>query len=110
RTSENPRGRRLRLSFGGRGGCCAGDRGVPRELRLSVVIDLKAARAHPDVVRAAVARKGGEALFDELMRTDGEWRRLQTRVDDLRARTKLKGKPTPEQLEELTRLKTELKS
>jgi seryl-tRNA synthetase len=74
------------------------------------VIDLKAARAHPDVVRAAVARKGGEEIFDELMRADEAWRRLQTQVDELRARTKLKGKPTPEQLEELTRIKGELKS
>jgi seryl-tRNA synthetase len=74
------------------------------------VIDLKAARAHPDVVRAAVARKGGAELFDELIRADEQWRQLQTRVDELRARTKLKGKPTPEQLEELTRLKDELKS
>jgi seryl-tRNA synthetase len=71
------------------------------------MIDLRAARAHPDVVRAAVARKGGEELFDELLRTDAEWRRLQTQVDELRARTKLKGKPTPEQLEELTRIKGE---
>jgi seryl-tRNA synthetase len=74
------------------------------------VIDLRAARAHPDVVRAAVARKGGEELFDELMRADEEWRRLNTRVDELRSRTKVKGKPTPEQLEELTRLKDELKA
>jgi seryl-tRNA synthetase len=73
------------------------------------VIDLKSARAHPDVVRAAVARKGGEELFDELIRADAEWRRLQTQVDELRARTNLKGKPTPEQIEELTRLKEELK-
>ncbi len=73
------------------------------------MIDLKAARAHPDVVRAAIARKGGEELFDELMRADEQWRQLQTRVDELRARTKLKGKPTPEQLEELTRIKGELK-
>jgi len=73
------------------------------------VIDLKAARADPDSFRAAIARKGGEEIFDELMRADEEWRRLQTQVDDLRARTKLKGKPTPEQLEELTRIKGELK-
>ncbi len=74
------------------------------------MIDLKAARAHPDVVRAAVARKGGAELFDELIRADEQWRQLQTQVDELRARTKLKGKPTPEQLEELTRLKDELKA
>ena len=74
------------------------------------MIDLKAARAHPDVVRAALERKGGEELFDELLRRDEEWRRLQTEVDALRARAKLRGKPTPEQLEELTRLKGELKA
>jgi seryl-tRNA synthetase len=74
------------------------------------VIDLKAARANPDAFQAAIARKGGEEIFDELLSADAEWRRLQTQVDDLRARTKLKGKPTPEQLEELTRLKGELKS
>jgi len=74
------------------------------------VIDLKAARAHPDVVREALARKGSAERFDELMRADAEWRRLQTRVDELRARTKLKGKPTEEQLEELTRIKGELKA
>jgi seryl-tRNA synthetase len=74
------------------------------------VIDLKAARAHPDVVRAALARKGGEELFDELIRADERWRGLQTQVDELRARTKLKGKPTPEQLADLTRIKGELKA
>jgi seryl-tRNA synthetase len=74
------------------------------------VIDLKAARAHPDVVRAALARKGGEELFDELLRADEEWRQLTTQVDELRARTKLKGKPTPEQLEELSRIKPELQA
>ncbi len=74
------------------------------------MIDLKTARADPDAFRAAVARKGGEEIFDELMRADAEWRRLQTQVDELRARTKLKGKPTPEQLEELTRIKGELKA
>ncbi|HST24712.1 MAG TPA: serine--tRNA ligase, partial [Gaiellaceae bacterium] len=72
------------------------------------MIDLKAARAHPDVVRAAIARKGDEDVFDKLLREDERWRQLQTQVDELRARTKLKGKPTPEQLEELTRIKEEL--
>jgi seryl-tRNA synthetase len=74
------------------------------------MIDLKAARANRDVVRAAVARKGGEEVFDALLHADEEWRRLQTQVDALRARTKLKGKPTPDQLAELTRIKDELKT
>jgi seryl-tRNA synthetase len=74
------------------------------------VIDLKAARAQPDVVRAALARKGGAELFDELLSADEEWRQLTAQVDELRSRQKLKGKPTPEQLEELTRIKTELQA
>jgi seryl-tRNA synthetase len=73
------------------------------------VIDLKAARADPDAMRAALARKGAAEAFDRLLAADGRWRELVPRVDELRTRTKLKGKPTPEQLEELQRVKGELK-
>ena len=75
------------------------------------MIDLKAARADPDVFRSALVRKGEEAatLFDELIAADARWLELIPRVDTLRARTKLKGKPTPEQLEELKEVKPELK-
>jgi seryl-tRNA synthetase len=72
------------------------------------MIDLKAARADPDTYRAALARKGAAALFDELLAADERWRATQQRVDELRAKTKLKGKPTAEQLEELTAIKSEL--
>jgi seryl-tRNA synthetase len=72
------------------------------------MIDLKAARADPDTYRAALARKGAAAVFDELLAADERWRATQQRVDELRARTKLKGKPTPKQLEELTAIKSEL--
>jgi len=72
------------------------------------MIDLRAARNDPDAYRRAIARKGGAEVFDELLAADGTWRSLQQRVDDLRARTKLKGKPTPEQLEELRGIKEEL--
>ena len=61
------------------------------------MIDLKAARAEPDPVRAALARKGAAEAFDQLLAADERWRRLVPRVDDLRARTKLSGKPTPEE-------------
>ena len=74
------------------------------------MIDLKAARANPDVVRAAVARKGAADAFDRLLEADERWRALVPRVDELRARTKLKGKPTPEQLAELQAVKSELKA
>jgi seryl-tRNA synthetase len=73
------------------------------------VIDLKAARADPDATRAAVARKGGAETFDELLAADARWRELVPQVDELRARQKLTGKPTPEQLEELKRVKEELR-
>src|SRR5213083_2898325 len=55
------------------------------------MIDLREARERPDELRAALARKGAAEVFDEL-----------------RAARKLKGKPTPEQLVELERVKVEL--
>src|SRR5215210_1438373 len=72
------------------------------------MIDLRAARADPDGFRAALARKGAAEQFDALLEADRELRRLQPRVEELRSRRKLKAKPTPEQLEELERLKGEL--
>jgi seryl-tRNA synthetase len=72
------------------------------------MIDLKAARNAPDEYRAALARKGAAAVFDELLAADERWRAVQQQVDELRARTKLKGKPSPEQLEELTAIKEQL--
>jgi seryl-tRNA synthetase len=73
------------------------------------VIDLRAARADPDAMRAALARKGAGEAFDRLMDADGRWRELVPQVDELRSRTKLKGKPTDEQRAELQRVKAELK-
>jgi seryl-tRNA synthetase len=72
------------------------------------VIDVKAARAEPDSWRAALARKGAAEEFDALMEADRSWLALVPQVDDLRSKTKLKGKPTPEQLEELKGVKVEL--
>ena len=74
------------------------------------MIDLKAARANPAETRAALARKGAAEAFDHLLEADGRWRALVPRVDELRASTKLKGKPTPEQLEALQAVKIELKA
>ena len=75
------------------------------------MIDLRAARADPDTFRAALVRKGEEAAraFDELLAADRRWLELVPQVDELRGRTKLKGKPSPEELEELKRIKDELK-
>jgi seryl-tRNA synthetase len=72
------------------------------------MIDLRAARHDPDAYRAALARRGAAEAFDELLAADERWRALVPRVDELRARTKQKGKPTPEQLEELRTVKEEL--
>ena len=74
------------------------------------MIDLKAARNDPDAWRAALARKGAAGKFDALLAADERWRALVPRVDELRGRTKTKGKPTPEQLEELQRVKEELRT
>ncbi|MDX6489983.1 MAG: seryl-tRNA synthetase [Gaiellaceae bacterium] len=72
------------------------------------MIDLRAARADPEGFRAALARKGAAEAFDELLAADERWRELETRASDLRSQTKTKGKPTPEQLEQLRELKAEL--
>jgi seryl-tRNA synthetase len=74
------------------------------------MIDLRAARAEPDAWRTALARKGAAEAFDGLLAADERWRAVVPMVDDLRSRTKLKGKPTPEQLEALQQVKEELKA
>jgi seryl-tRNA synthetase len=74
------------------------------------MIDLRAARHDADAFRAAVARKGAREAFDELLAADERWRALVPRVDELRGRQKLTGKPTPEQIEELKRVKEELQA
>jgi seryl-tRNA synthetase len=74
------------------------------------VIDLKAARADPERFRQALARKGALSVFDDLLAADERWRQLLPRVEELRSRQKIGGKPTPEQVEELKRLKEELRA
>src|SRR5919206_5377096 len=72
------------------------------------MIDLREARENSDAMRAALARKGAGELFDELLAADRAVLEVQPRVEELRAARKVKGKPTPEQLAELERLKAEL--
>jgi seryl-tRNA synthetase len=74
------------------------------------MIDLKAARNDPDTYRAALARKGAAEAFDALLAADERWRAQVPRLDELRGRTKLKGKPTPEQQAELQGVKEELRA
>src|SRR5918994_1477810 len=73
------------------------------------MIDLRAARAEPERLRAAVARKGAGEAFDRLLEADARWRELVPQVNELRGRQKLQGKPTPEQVEELKQVKEDLK-
>ena len=74
------------------------------------MIDLKAARADPEAFRGALARKGAAEAFDALLEADERWRALIPEVDELRSRTKLKGKPSPDELAALQQVKTDLKS
>jgi len=74
------------------------------------MIDLRAARNDPDRYRTALARKGAADLFDELLEADRAVREVQPRVEELRAKRKVKGKPTPEQLVELEQIKQELQA
>ena len=72
------------------------------------MIDARAARNEPDEFRRRLARKGAGEAFDAWLAVDERWREVVPIVDELRSRTKVKGKPTPEQLEELRGIKEEL--
>ena len=72
------------------------------------MIDLRAARANPEAFRAGIGRKGYAQQFDELLAADERWRELVPQVDELRSKQKIKGKPTPEQVEELKQVKADL--
>jgi seryl-tRNA synthetase len=74
------------------------------------MIDLRAARNDPDAYRAALERRGADTAFDELLAADERWRALVPQVDELRAKQKIDGKPTPEQLEGLRQVKEQLRS
>src|SRR5687767_10048768 len=73
-------------------------------------MDLAAARHEPERFRAALERKGAGELFDRVPDVDRRKREVQTRVERLRSAHKIKGKPTPEQLEQLQRSKVELQA
>lgn len=72
------------------------------------MIDQRAARNDPDGFRRKLARKGAAEQFDAWLAADEQWRALVPRVDELRGQTKLKGRPTPEQLEQVRGVKEEL--
>ncbi|WRP14616.1 serine--tRNA ligase [Geochorda subterranea] len=49
------------------------------------VLDLKFIRAHPDVVREAMRRRGDDVPLDALLETDARWRETLAQVEALRA-------------------------
>ncbi len=73
------------------------------------MIDLKAARSDAGRWRAALARKGAADAFDALLGADERWRALIPQVDELRTRTNLRGKPTPDELEKVKAAKEDLR-
>jgi seryl-tRNA synthetase len=75
------------------------------------LIDLKSARQEPQRYRDALARRGAEADFDELLKVDQRWRELTERVDQLRAAQKRRPKaaPTPDEIEALKQAKEQLR-
>jgi len=72
------------------------------------MIDVRAARSDPEAYRAALARRGYAEELDLLLAADERRRGLLPQIEELRARRKVKGKPTPEQLAELEHVKAEL--
>jgi seryl-tRNA synthetase len=74
------------------------------------MIDIHLVREHPEALRRSLARKGAADLLDELVRVDTSWRQLTATVDELRSRSRPKGRPTDEELTTLQAVKEKLRS
>jgi seryl-tRNA synthetase len=73
------------------------------------MIDLRLARANPDIFREALARKGAADSFDRLLAADRAWADATQRRDEARAEQKRLGKPSSqEEIERARMLKQEL--
>jgi seryl-tRNA synthetase len=73
------------------------------------MIDLKLARANPDIFRQALARKGAAETFDALLAADRAWAEATTKRDEARAEQKRLGKPaSQEEIDRAKALKAEL--
>jgi len=73
------------------------------------MIDVRLAREQPEEFRRALARKGAAADFEVFLEIDAAWRELSGKVDELRGRTRPRGKPTEEERAALVVLGQELK-
>ena len=51
------------------------------------MIDRQLLRKDPDALKKAIARKGIDAPIDEAVRTDEEWRKVKTELDDANAKS-----------------------
>lgn len=60
-------------------------------------------------MRAALARKGAEVVFDQFLDADGRWREVLAAVEELRAKTRPKGRPSDDERARLGALKEELR-
>jgi len=74
------------------------------------MIDIHLVREHPERLRRSLARKGAGELLDELVVVDASWRQLTATVDELRSRSRPKGRPTEEELVTLQGIKEELRA
>jgi seryl-tRNA synthetase len=73
------------------------------------MIDLKLARANPDIFRDALARKGAAETFDELIAADRAWAEATRKQEEVRAEQKRLGKPSSqEEIDRARGLKAEL--
>jgi len=73
------------------------------------MIDIRLAREHPEEFRRALARKGAAADLDGLLEVDALWRDLSAKVDELRSKTRPRGKPTEEERAVLVAVGQELR-
>jgi seryl-tRNA synthetase len=75
------------------------------------VLDIQQIRRDPDAVRAALARRGQDAVatLERVIELDARWRATRTELEELQAQQNRasrgrKGPPTPEEREQLTAL------
>jgi seryl-tRNA synthetase len=73
------------------------------------VIDIRAFRSDPQGFLERLKRKGAYDAGTALLEADSTWRNCVATVDELRAQTKISGKPSPDQLEELRSVKEKLR-
>ena len=75
------------------------------------MLDIRLIRHEPDAVRAALARRGPDAVaaLDRLLEVDERWRAIRTELEELQAERNRASKgrrepPTPEEREQLSEL------